>query len=277
MGYTTEFAGSFSIKPTLKPEHKEFLDKLHASRRMKRGVDESKYGIEGEFYVDGKKDEDTFFNRSTGSKTNITNILDYNSHPVTQHSLWMQWQPTDDGDELEWDSVEKAYNMDDWIVYLMERFFRPLGYVLSGEVVAQGEDMTDRWKITIKKNEIKFTSSIKGDGGQAALREVLTCDVGQLPTHLKVQGTTDCLSVFAQKRIKGEPWMLHPWGNDSCEVVTPPKAPKGAALEVKIDAKNLKKIIKDHQFNDTSADKLIENNKELCLAFLTLIKEAAHA
>jgi hypothetical protein len=273
MGYTTEFAGSFSITPTLKPEHKEFLDKLKNTRRMVRSVDESKYGIDGEFYVDGKKDEDSFFDSGKLAKTNI---LEFNKPPVTQCSLWLQWQVTDDGDELEWDGGEKAYNMDDWIVYLVERFFRPLGYVLSGEVLAQGEDMTDRWKMTIKKNEIKFTGSIKGDGGQAALREVLTCDLGQLPTHLQVHGATDVLSIFAQRRMKGASWMLHPWGNDSCEVVAKPKGAKEAKLEVKIDARNLKKLIKDHPLKETSGD-LLQDNKELCLAFLTLIKEAPHA
>ena len=271
MGYTTEFAGSIGIKPPLKPEHIAFLKCMKDTRRMARNLDELKYGIQGEFYCG-----DT----TPCGQQHTADIINFNSPPSTQPALWMQWVPTDDGEELEWDGGEKAYNMDDFLVYLLERFFRPLGYVLNGEVIAQGEDVTDRWKITVRHNIVKFTGSIRGDAGQAELHEVLTCDIGQLPTHLQAPGSSGILAEIAARRIKGEPWLLHPYGSYNLEA--PPKArkPKVIAPPLKIDTKSIRKIITDHPLNDCQDkgnDVFIMSNSSLCIALLELIKEASHA
>ena len=61
MGYTTEFSGEFKITPALDDKTKEFLIKLATTRRMKRDMtklfsekEAKTFGIEGEFYVEGK-------------------------------------------------------------------------------------------------------------------------------------------------------------------------------------------------------------------------------
>jgi hypothetical protein len=52
MGYTTDFKGSFKLDKSLTGEDRVYLNKFSETRRMARNVN-PKYGIEGEFYVDG--------------------------------------------------------------------------------------------------------------------------------------------------------------------------------------------------------------------------------
>jgi hypothetical protein len=145
MGYSTDFYGQFNVTPTLKAEDVEYLTKFSETRRMARKVDE-KYGVEGEFYVDGKGyagqgDDDT--------------IIDHNRPPKTQPGLWCQWIPTEDGKAIEWDGGEKFYDYVEWIEYLIKKILAPRGYVLNGEVEWQGEERGDIGKIVIKDNVVQ--------------------------------------------------------------------------------------------------------------------------
>ena len=74
MGYTTDFSGCFTLNKQLEPKMKEFLTKFNETRRMKRNADD-KFGIEGEFFVDG-----------TGSfgQDHTSDVVDYNMPPKTQ-------------------------------------------------------------------------------------------------------------------------------------------------------------------------------------------------
>jgi len=144
MGYTTEFEGVFKLNKKLKKEDHEFLFKLANTRRMARSVD-AKYGIEGEFFVDGKgccgQDEDS-------------TIIDYNRPPKTQPGLWCQWVPSSDGKGIQWDGNEKFYNYTEWLEYLIKNVLAPRGYKLSGSVNFFGEDRTDIGNITVKNNKV---------------------------------------------------------------------------------------------------------------------------
>lgn len=144
MGYTTDFEGAFQVTPPLKPEDREFLAKFAETRRMARKVD-PKYGVEGEFYVDGKG--------SFGQDKDET-VIDYNTSPKTQPGLWCQWAPSEDGTEIVWDGSEKFYNYVEWIKYLIEKILAPRGYVLNGEVKWQGEESSDLGIIEIAKNKV---------------------------------------------------------------------------------------------------------------------------
>jgi hypothetical protein len=143
MGYTTDFTGTFQITPTLKKEDKEFLTKLASTRRMKRNI--VGYGVEGEFYVDGKgfcgQDEDG-------------TVIDSNRPPSTQPGLWCQWIPNDEGTELVWDGNEKFYNYVEWLEYIIN-WLKPKGYKVNGEVEWQGEERDDRGMIVVKNNKVK--------------------------------------------------------------------------------------------------------------------------
>ncbi len=138
MGYSTDFSGAFEISPPLSLADHTFLTKLSETRRMKRNVG-PEYGIEGEFYVEGKDWGDD-------------NIIDGNSPPKTQPGLWNQWIPNEDGTALEWDGNEKFYAYVEWVKYLLENILIPRGYKLNGEVEWQGEERDDIGKIIIVDN-----------------------------------------------------------------------------------------------------------------------------
>lgn len=146
MGYTTEFTGSFKLNKKLDQETHTFLRKLSETRRMKRHLPE-KYGIEGEFFVDGS---------GFAGQDRDPSIIDYNYPPSTQPSLWCNWTPTDDGTEIVWNGGEKFYEYIDWIKYIINKILNPRGYKLTGEVEWIGEDRDDLGKIIIKKNVIKI-------------------------------------------------------------------------------------------------------------------------
>lgn len=144
MGYTTDFSGSFNVSPALSTKHKDFFTKLATTRRMKRNVG-PEYGVEGEFYIEGK---------GAYGQDRENNIIDYNCPPKTQPSLWCHWIPTEDGTAFEWDGGEKFYNYIEWLEYIVT-FLAPLGYVVNGEVEWQGEDSDDRGLIIVKNNKVK--------------------------------------------------------------------------------------------------------------------------
>lgn len=145
MGYTTEFEGRFTLNRQLDAETLTFLRKFNETRRMKRRVPE-KYGVEGEFYVDGVG---LFGQGEDGT------IIDYNEPPSTQPDLWCKWRPTDDGAAIEWDGAEKFYAYVEWLEYLITNVLAPKGYVLNGEVRYQGERQDDRGRIVATDNKVK--------------------------------------------------------------------------------------------------------------------------
>lgn len=142
MGYTTNFTGSFAVTPPLKPDDREFLTKLARTRRMKR-VANAKYGVEGEFFVDEKDDSDY-----------SPDIIDRNQPPSTQPSLWCQWEPNEDGTEIQWDGGEKFYEYVAWIKYIVDKILTPRGYKLNGDVQWEGEDPDDLGQLIVKDNQV---------------------------------------------------------------------------------------------------------------------------
>jgi hypothetical protein len=151
MGYTTDFEGVLKLNKKLSEEDYQFLIKLNNSRRMKIHAD-AKYGVDGEFYVE----ESSMFGEHSDKKVKVLNI---NEPPSTQPGLWCQWIPTDDYEGLEWDSNEKAYCMEDWIFYIINRYLAPRGYVVNGLVNAYGEEPGDIWAIRVEDNVVRIAHS----------------------------------------------------------------------------------------------------------------------
>ena len=146
MGYTTDFKGGFEINKPLREELKNYLTKFSETRRMKRKLDD-KFGVEGEFYVDGG---------GFAGQDRESNIIDYNSPPKTQPGLWCQWIPNEDGTEIVWDGGEKFYNYVEWLKYIIKNFLEPEGYVLNGEVKFQGEYNNDNGVIVVRDNKVEI-------------------------------------------------------------------------------------------------------------------------
>lgn len=145
MGYTTEFTGKFKFNKTLDKETYTFLKKLSETRRMKRKVG-PEYGVEGEFFVDGK---------GYAGQDHDNTIIDHNTPPKTQPGLWLQWEPTKDKKYLTWNGAEKFYNYVEWLKYLLDKILIPKGYGLEGCVEFQGEDEGDHGYIVIKDNVVE--------------------------------------------------------------------------------------------------------------------------
>ncbi len=146
MGYTTEFNGRFHLDKPLDDNTFNLLEGLAKTRRMKRNI--KGYGIEGEFYFN----PDDFEN--SGQAEDKT-IIDYNSPPRTQPSLWLQWIPTEDRQHIKWDGGEKFYGYVEWIEYIIEKILKPRSYVLNGKVEWSGEDEDDFGTILVINNKVE--------------------------------------------------------------------------------------------------------------------------
>jgi len=150
MGYNTEFKGRFLLNKTLDLITYRFLVRLNVTRRMARSVN-PQYGIEGEFYVDGK---DAWGQGGIGLYENKKDptIIDPNRPPSNQPSLWCPWGPSKDRKGIEWNGHKGGLDntagvATSWIEYIDKNILKPRGYTLSGEVEFQGEDSEDAGRI----------------------------------------------------------------------------------------------------------------------------------
>jgi len=149
MGYTTDFEGEFKINKPVDKETAKLLRGLATTRRMKRSGLPEKYGVDGEFYCDSKKDEGFTEIPSQGK------IVDGNEPPRTQPGLWCQWKLQEDNQTIEWDGNEKFYAYIEWLKYIIDKILAPKDYVVNGEVTWNGEEQGDTGKIIVTNNKIK--------------------------------------------------------------------------------------------------------------------------
>ena len=144
MGYTTDFSGKFKLDRELDEDLYKYLKKFSSTRRMARMLPEE-YGIEGEFYVDGK---------GYAGQDHEDNIIDHNTPPSTQPSLWCQWIPSKDKNYIEWNGGEKFYCYIEWLEYIIKNFLIKKGYTLNGVVHWQGENEEDIGTIEVYQNKV---------------------------------------------------------------------------------------------------------------------------
>ncbi len=146
MGYTTDFDGRFELDKPLAPKMAKYLQLFNETRRMGRNVDEA-FGVEGEFFV---------FGSGFMGQDNDASVIDGNSPPSTQPSLWCQWTPSEDLTAIVWDGGEKFYYYTEWLVYLIQKILAPNGYVLNGVVTWQGEETGDVGEIFVEDNKVSI-------------------------------------------------------------------------------------------------------------------------
>ena len=165
MGYSTWFDGSLKFNKPVENWLVEYIDKFSNTRRMKRNNEKIKeqfpdwkkhcfagnLGEEGEYFIGGLglygQDEDV-------------SVVDGNCPAKTQPGLWCQWMIGGNNDELMWDEGEKFYNYIDWLYYLIENFFDPLGYELTGDITWEGEDSDDCGTIHVVNNFVEIKNGI---------------------------------------------------------------------------------------------------------------------
>lgn len=159
MGYHTTFSGKFDLNKKLTDEHAEYLAQFSGTRRMRRNANEASVlpdpirlavnlpiGTEGGYFVGG----DGF-----AGQDNDRSVLDNNTPPKGQPSLWCQWIPSDDRKSIFWDGGEKFYDYEIWLDYIIEHFLKPWGYILNGEVYWYGESDDDRGILEVKDNVVR--------------------------------------------------------------------------------------------------------------------------
>ena len=152
MGYSTDFSGKIMIDPPLNTVERDYLTLFSHTRHMHRE--------KGPFYVDGLYEPEGM----------PPDVINYNSPPPGQPSLWCDFEPTVDGTAIEWNGSEKTQNAKEWIIYLITRFLEmdavlseqklpefsefTFNHVLNGVLEAQGEEPSDRWKLIVKNNKV---------------------------------------------------------------------------------------------------------------------------
>lgn len=158
MGYTTEFKGAFQLSQPATTEQIAYINEFSNSRRMARNVAvlqqlyQGKHGLNGNY---GKQGEYFAFPGDNFGQNNDASILDYNTPPNTQPGLWCKWELNDEGTELQWDGGEKFYDYPEWVRYLIDNFFMPWGILLNGEILWQGEDISDRGLLIVENNCVR--------------------------------------------------------------------------------------------------------------------------
>jgi hypothetical protein len=156
MGYTTDFNGEITLDRPLNEAERTFLNTFSDTRRMKR--DTSKLAppsvLNRSVGLDNGK-EGGFFVGAEGlaGQDRDNSIVDYNSPPEGQPSLWCQWI-SPDGTCIEWDGGEKFYDYTKWMEYIINSFLIPWGVVANGVIEWNGEEPDDLGQIVVKNNKV---------------------------------------------------------------------------------------------------------------------------
>lgn len=78
----------------------------------------------------------------------------------TAPAAYLQWQITEDRLHLQWDGNEKFYEYEEWLQWLIDRVFVPRGYMLSGKVVYQGEEVGDVGTLAIVDGRVIKSAAV---------------------------------------------------------------------------------------------------------------------
>lgn len=129
--------GKFKINPRLQGTHLAYLDRFSRIRHMKRDVllleqlhDPVRkdvglpLGSEGAYYLAGER----------FTEHEDPTVTAFNDSPCEQPGLWCHWEPTWNGESFIWRDGDKHYDHSTWIKYLIEHFFNPWDYKLSGKI-----------------------------------------------------------------------------------------------------------------------------------------------
>lgn len=212
MGYTTDFWGQVDIVPDLNKKEVTYLQKFFETRRMLRG--------KGEYYVDAG---------GHAGQDSESDIVEYNSPPPEQPSLWCKWAV--DGNSIEWNGAEKFHHAEQWMWYIIQNFLKPnpiakirfpkqfgflKGHICNGEIGAQGEDNEDRWNLIVKDNEVFVESGrMVYDDPLPIKNELLTIKYCY-ETNKQSKKCNNCDERFKCYTGSPEPKSLYgSWGNDS--------------------------------------------------------------
>lgn len=197
MGYTTYFNGTITSDREFSEPFIKYINDFNRIKHMKRDIEEIKrkdpkwmehcfdgnLGPEGAFYIGNSEPTAT-------SRFDCDNIgvVDYNKPPTGCPGLWCDWKVDDcDKQAIVWDGAEKFYNYTEWMIYIIENFCKPAGYVLNGEIFWEGEDPDDKGKIKVVDNVVKeCLGTVVYDDDEDVIEQGLRmCSQEQLEAEVK--------------------------------------------------------------------------------------------
>lgn len=166
MGYTTYFNGSPKFNKPVEDWLVDYIDKFTRTRRMRRDNTKIKelfpnwkklcfagnLGEDGEYFIGGLG----FYGQDHDDS-----VLNINGPARTQPGLWCHWVIGGDNDELMWDKSEKFYDYIEWLKYMIDDFFEPLGYTLNGDISWEGEEPDDFGNIHVENNVVNANYGIR--------------------------------------------------------------------------------------------------------------------
>ena len=168
MGYDTYFNGSLKFNKPVENWLVEYINKFNKTRRMKRDNAKIK-----ELYPDWKKlcfagnlgEDGEYFVGGVGyyGQDSDGSVLDKNDPARTQPGLWCSWIIGGNNEELEWDGNERFYDYVEWLEYMIDNFFAPLGYALDGTISWEGEECDDFGNIHVNNNIVRVEYGIRVD------------------------------------------------------------------------------------------------------------------
>lgn len=105
-------------------------------------------------------------NLSVGALKIIKNIIKAREAKYNGKNIYIQFELTEDLSGIQYDGSGKFYDAIDAVNYIIEKVkgIYP-NFSLKGEITAQGEDYSDRWKLAINDKGRAYKKEIIGNDG----------------------------------------------------------------------------------------------------------------
>lgn len=173
MGYYTSFSGQLDILPAIEPHHRAYLEKYFDMPHY--GYHEDKVatlpdplreavglpvGTDGAFVLAVENPDEhwttdgiTLEPPKVGAREGwLKNMW---QPPTGVPNGWCHWQLDPDESALRGpEDSAKFYGYHAWLRYLIQTFFHPWGYKLTGEIYWEGEERDDIGKFDVTDNVV---------------------------------------------------------------------------------------------------------------------------
>jgi hypothetical protein len=155
MGYCTTFDGKIEINPPLNDREIQYLQQFSETRHyQKKSGSYTIHLNDGFLNIDFKKSD--------------SDLIDFNKLDIDSPSLYCCWEPSEDGQYLQWNGQEKFYASKEWLEYLIQHFLDKnaiakkdqenfsflQSHLLNGIIEAQGEEELDHYYLVVENNNV---------------------------------------------------------------------------------------------------------------------------
>lgn len=166
MGYSTIQISKFQINGEVTPELVAYINNFSETRRIKRSNEEIKklypnwkdYCLNNELGTDGE------YFACPKEIHNDASILDYNTPPTTQPSLWCDWKIVEEDGSyyIKWNRNEGFFYPAPWLKYMIDNFIVPNNLSVSGIGVSIG-GQGDAFYMVVDNNDLLFCTLNEDD------------------------------------------------------------------------------------------------------------------